>query len=165
MPFTTSKFSAQFQQLILTRVQSVLEADTNTALAAIDGTLAPFVEFKTPAPLLLNFPGLYLEPDTSAIRQSDDDSYLMELHTLLITLSIVSSTPDILKSQIVKYVRAVDQVLRSMSVSDLQGSVSSSIRRAAWEVTEHRYGLLRANENTIYRRDAQLVFTAELLER
>lgn len=165
MPFTTSKFSAQFQQLILDRVQTVLENDVNTALAAIDGTLAAVVDFNTPTPLLLNFPGLYLEPDTSAIRQSDDDSYLMELHTLLITLSIVGPDPDTLKVRIVKYVRAIDQVLRSMSVSDLQGAVSSSIRRAAWEVTEHRYGLLRANENTIYRRDAQLVFTAELLER
>src|SRR5262247_830791 len=107
MPFTTSKYSAQFQQLILTRVQSVLESDTNTALNAIDNTLAPFVEFKTPAPLLLNFPGLYLEPEASAIRQSDDDSYLMELHTLLITLSIVGPDPDTLKVRIVKYVRAI----------------------------------------------------------
>src|SRR5262245_4304712 len=164
MPFTTSKYSAQFQQLILSRVQTVLENDTNTALTTIDNTLAPFVEFKTPAPLLLNFPGLYLEPEASVIKQSDDDSYLTEIHTLLVTISIVSSTPDILKQQIVKYLRAVDQVLRSMSVSDLQGALSSAIRKAAWEVTEHRYGAIRVAD-TIYRRDAQLVLAVEILER
>lgn len=165
MPFTTSKFSAQFQQLILDRVQVALEAGVNTALAAIDAALPAVVDFDTPYQIALNFPALYLEPDLSALAQSDDDSYIDEEHTLLVTISIVAADPDATKSRIVKYVRAVDQVLRSMSVADLQGGTSSSIRKAAWEVVEHRYGALRTLENTIYRRDAQLIFAVQILER
>ena len=165
MAFTTSKYSAAFQQLILDRVQAVLERDVDIALAAIDSTLDGIKQFDTPTPLLTKFPGIYLEPDSSGIRQADDDSYLIALHQCLVTVSIAGKDPDTLKTAIVKYVRAIDQVLRTMTVSDLTGGATNAERKPAWEVTEHRYGFLRANENTIYRKDAQLVLVVELLER
>lgn len=166
MPFTP-KFAAQFQRRILDNVQAVLVRDVNTALAAIDATLAAVVDFVTPVPIALNFPALYLEPNSSAMKQSDDDSYIEEAHQLLISLSIVGATPDVLKSAIVKYVQAIDQVLRSMSVPDLIGSQpTSAVRKPAWEVLGHNFSAIRANaDNTIYRRDAQVVFVVEILER
>lgn len=164
MPFTT-KFAAQFQQLLLTRVQVVLERDVNDALAIIDATLDTVKDFDTPMEIVLNFPAIYLEPDLSKVEQSDDDSYLMAQHSLLVTLAITAPEPDITKARIVKYVRAIDQVLRTMSVADLIGSApTSSIRKPTWEVTEHRYGALRQSE-TIYRREAQLVLVVQILER
>lgn len=136
-----------------------------TALAAIDATLEAIKDFKTPTEITTNFPAIYLEPDLSAVEQSADDSHLMEEHSLLVTLAIVASNPDITKSRIVKYVRGIDQVLRTMTVEDLIGSAPTTARRKpAWEVTEHRYGALRQNE-TIYRRDAQLVLAVQILER
>lgn len=138
-----------------------------TALAAIDGTLEAIKDFETPIPIVLNFPAIYLEPDLSRVEQADDDSYLMMEHSLLVTLAIVAANPDTTKARIVKYVRAVDQVLRTMTVEDLIGSAPTSARRKpAWEVVEHRYGALTRNaENTIYRRDAQLVLAVQILER
>lgn len=163
----TSKFSAQFQQLLLTRVQAVLERDVDDALAVIDSSLESVKDFDTPAQIALNFPAIYLEPDLSQIEQAADDSHLMEKHSFLITLSIVAKDPDTTKARIVKYVRAVDQALRTMSVADLIGSApTGAIRKPAWEVTEHRFGALTRNvENTIYRRDAQLVLVVQILER
>lgn len=165
MPFTASKYQAQFAQLILDRVQVVLERDVNTALAAIDATLDAVRDFDTPTPIALNFPAIYLEPDSSRLRQADDDSHIGEEHELLVNLAIVGKDPDALKRAIVKYVRAIDQVLRTMTDADITGGVTSAIGKAVWEVTEHRYGILRANENTIYRKDAQLVLAVQIIER
>lgn len=164
MPFVT-KFQAGFAQTVLDRVQVVLERDMNEAISQVDATLAAIVDFDTPTPIALNFPCLYLEPDSTRIEQADDDSHLLEEHDLVISLAIVGSDPDALKKQVVKYARAIDRVLRTMSVMDLTGGVSSTTGPPAWEVTEHRYGILRSSENTIYRRDAQLVLTIQILER
>jgi hypothetical protein len=159
------KFGAGFQRLILDRVQAVLERDANAAIAAVDSTLDPIKDFDTPTPIALNFPALYLEPDGSRLAQSDDDSYIEQEHSLLISLAIVGKDPDTLKTKIVRYVQAIDQVLRTMTNADLTGGVTTAIRKAAWEVTDHRYGLLRAGENTIYRKDAQLTLIVQILER
>lgn len=161
----TSQFSAQFTGLVLDRVQTVLERDTNTALAAIDASLPAVVDFKTPTPLTTNFPAVFLEPDLSSLVQSKDDSYIEGEHTLLINIAIADKDPAALKVAIVKYVRALDQVIRSMSFEDLTGGVTSAIGPPSWEVLEHRYGPFRANDQTIYRKDAQLVMAVQILER
>jgi hypothetical protein len=164
MAFVTSKFAAGFAQTVLDNIQTVLERDCNTALAAIDANLTTFADYKTPLPLLLNFPALYLEPGHTEIQQSDDDSHLMQEHELLIGFSLVDADADALKAKLVKYVRAIDQVLRTMSDDDLTGGITSSVGKAVWEVTEHTYGPLRGKD-TIYRRDAQLVLKIQIMER
>lgn len=167
MPFT-SKFSAEFAQGLMDNIQAVLESATigpNAALAVIDNTLDVFVDFDTPTPITINFPALYLEPSTSKIEQSADDAYLKAEHEFLISLAIVGPEPDTLKKRINKYVRAVDQSLRGMTQTSLTGGVTTTQAGAAWEVTQHRYGVLRETENTIYRKDAQLVLVVQLIER
>lgn len=166
MAFVTSKYGAEFQELILENVQAVLERDVGTALAAIDSDLDTFKDFTTPTSIALNFPALYIEPDISTLAQADDDSYIQAEHSILINLSIVARDPDVTKQRIVKYVRAVDQAIRTMSVIDLTGGVDSATGKPAWEVVEHRYGSLEQNaDRTIYRRDAQLVMVVQILER
>lgn len=160
-----SKYSAEFAGLILDRVQAVLERDADQALAALDATLDKFADYATPTPIALNFPALFLEPDLSALNQSDDDSYIKQTHSLLLNIAIVGKDPKALHTAIVKYVQALDRVLRSMSTDDLTDGVTSRIGPPAWEVVEHRYGVLRTNENTIYRKDAQLVLAVQILER
>lgn len=167
MPFVT-KFAAEFAQGLLDRIQVVLESATigaNPALAVIDAALDPFVDFDTPIPKAINFPALYLEPSQSKLEQSEDDSHIKGEHEFIITLAIVANEPDVVKKRIGKYLRAVDQALRTMSAADLATAVTSSKARPAWEVTEHRYGAIFEDENTIYRKSAQLLFVVQILER
>ena len=60
MPFTTSKFGAQFGLRLIDNLQAYLEASTGTALTAIDATLPNFVDYRTPTPIVLNFPALFV---------------------------------------------------------------------------------------------------------
>lgn len=165
MAFTASQFSAQFAGRLLENLQTVIERDTETALRLIDDTLEMPADYATPISIAVNFPALYLEPDNSRLTQADDDSYITGEHSFVLTLSIVGPEPTTLKQRIVKYVRAADQVLRTMTFEDLTDGVTSTVGPPVWEVVEHRYGLLRANERTIYRWDAQLVLVIQLLER
>ena len=169
----TNKFSADFASLIMDRVQAVLERDVNDALAGIDGTLPVFVDFKTPVQIALKFPCLYVEPSQSDLAQSPDDTYIQSQHQLIISLSIVSGIEDVdlLKNQITQYAKAVDRVLRTMPASDLASAVTSARAKPVWEVTQHRFSVLRGNAGvgdnlpTIFRRDAQLLFVVQILER
>lgn len=165
MAFTASQFSAQFAGRLMENLQTVIERDMETALRLIDTDLEMPVDYQTPISIANNFPALYLEPDNSRLTQSDDDSYVTGEHSFVLTLSIVGPEPTTLKNRIVKYVRAADQVFRTMTVADLTDGVTSSVGPPVWEVVEHRYGLLRANERTIYRWDAQIVLVVQLLER
>ena len=172
MPFTT-KYSADFAAGILSNVQVVLERDINDALSEIDGTLPAIIDWTTPIEIALSFPCLYLEPSDTDAEQADDDSYLKEEHQLIVSVAIVGGQSDVdaLKSQITKYVKAIDRVLRSMSIVDLTGGLNSAKARPVWEVTQHRYSKLRGNAGsgeqmpTIFRRDAQLLLTVQILER
>lgn len=165
MAFTTTQFAAQFAGRLMENLQTVIERDTPTALRAIDADLDAPKDYATPISIALNFPAVYLEPDSSRLTQADDDSYITGEHSFVITLSIVGPTPNALKLNVVKYVRALDQVIRTATTDDLTDGVTSSVGPPVWEVTEHRYGLLRAEDRGIYRWDAQLVIVFQLLER
>ena len=60
MAYTTTRYSAQFALRLIDNIQTYLEASTATALAEIDGTLANFVDYRTPTPIILNFPALFV---------------------------------------------------------------------------------------------------------
>lgn len=165
-----SVFEAQFAGRLLDNLQFVLERDVNARLAELDGELdqfekEQFIGFRTPPQLAVNFPALYLEPAQSALDQSADDSRIDQQHEFIVSLSITGPDADALKSRAVKYVTAIDRTLRRMSFEDLAGSgPTTKLRRASWEVTEHRYGVLLVND-TIYRRNAQLVLVVQIFER
>lgn len=162
-----SKFAAEFEQGLLANIQAILEGanGANAALAEIDASLSTFVDYDTPIPIALNFPALYLEPVRGAFKQSDDDSYIEGEYEFVVNCAIVGSDPDALKVAIVKYVRAIDQCLRTATGTDIAGAVTDIHARPAWEVTEHQYGPLFADERTIYRKNAQLTLVVQLLER
>lgn len=164
MPFTTSKFSAQFMGRILDNIQTALERDTETALRAIDENLPVFADFRTKIEDALNFPCLYLEPDKTDIDQSDDDESLNQIHSLVVTLSLVEASDYALIRNMLKYIKAVDQVLRTMTGSEIVGGISPEASGVRWEVTDHLYGVAQPKEGTIYRRNAQLIFRVKTLE-
>lgn len=164
MAFTTSTYSAQFAYRLIDSIQTVLERDTGTALTAIDSALADFVDYQTPTPIVLNFPALYISVGSSVMEQSDDDSHIKSQHEIFIDIAVDGKDAYTLERTILKYVLAVDQVLRTMTVADLITATSSTVSEPIWEVTEHQFGLLRQGD-TIYRKDARVVLIVQLLER
>lgn len=164
MAFTTSTYSAQFAYRLIDSIQTVLERDTGTALTAIDSTLADFADYQTPTPIVLNFPALYVSVGSSVMEQSDDDSHIKSQHEIFIDIAVDGKDAYTLERTILKYVLAVDQVLRTMTVADLITATSSTVSEPIWEVTEHQFGLLRQGD-TIYRKDARVVLIVQLLER
>jgi hypothetical protein len=164
MAFVTSTYSAQFAYRLIDAIQTVLERDTGTALTSIDNTLADFVDYQTPTPIVLNFPALYISVGSSAMEQSDDDSHIRSQHEIYIDIAVDGKDAYTLERTILKYVLAVDQVLRTMAAADLITATSSTVSEPIWEVTEHQFGLLRQGD-TIYRKDARIVLIVQLLER
>lgn len=166
MAFTTSQYSAQFAYRLIDNLQTYLEASTATALAAIDADLDDFVDYRTPTPIVLNFPALFISTSSSRLEQSDDDSHITGLHEFYIDIAVTGVDTYTLQRTILKYVLAVDQCLRTMEVTDMISGVTSSIGHPIWEVTDHQFGVLAADTtNTIYRLDARLILVVQLLER
>lgn len=161
----TPKFSATFAGRIMENLQTLVERDFEAALFRIDPDLDAPRDYKTPMGLAVNFPAVYVEPTASALQQSEDDTHIRQQHTFTLYLAIVGPDAVTLKAQIVKYVRALDQVLRTASVEDLITGISASVGPPAWEVTDHRYGGLVGPAQGLLRWDAQLTFTIQLLER
>jgi hypothetical protein len=167
MAYTTSQFGAQFGLRILDNLQSYLEASTGTALTAIDPALESFADFRTPTPIVLNFPALFVSSSNTTIEQSDDDSHLISEIELYIDVAIDGVDTYALQRSMLKYLLAVDRVIRSMTSTDLLGAnwnTGGIVTEPIWEVTGHQFGVLR-QADTIYRLDARIVLIVQLLER
>jgi len=162
--YITSKYSAEFGLRILNNIQVYLEASTVTSLAEIDASLNNFVEYRTPTPITLNFPALFVSSAGQQLEQSDDDAYIKSNIEIYIDIAIDGIDAYTLQRSILKYTLAVDRVLRTMAISDLIGATSNTVTEPVWEVTEHQFGILRQND-TIYRTDSRIILNVQLLER
>ncbi|TXH18427.1 MAG: hypothetical protein E6R03_02195 [Hyphomicrobiaceae bacterium] len=167
MPFS-SKFQAQFIGGVLPQLRALLVANLDEAAQAIDGDARAVVAFDTPIPLTTVFPSVYVSPVASALDQSADDQYIGQDHTFFIDVALDGRTPDAATDALLLYMRAVDQVLRSATDAELfpyADAAEHRLRsRLAWEVTEHRFDILRT-DGTQYRRDGRLTFRIQLIER
>jgi hypothetical protein len=165
MAYTTTKYSAQFALRLIDNVQTFLEDSTATALAEIDATLPDFVDYRTPTPIILNFPALFVSMSSEQLEQSADDSYIRSRNEIYIDIAIDGVDAYTLQRTILKYTLAVDRVLRSMTAADLLGGDTTSlVSEPVWEVTEHQFGVLRQGD-TIYRMDSRIILVVQLLER
>jgi hypothetical protein len=167
MAYTTSQFSAEYGLRILDNLQSYLETSTATALAAIDNALPDFVDYRTPTPIILNFPALFVSSSNTTIEQSDDDAYLTSEMEFYLDIAIDGVDTYTLQRSMLKYLLAVDRVIRSMTPEDLLGAdwdTGGIVGPPIWEVTAHQFGVLR-QADTIYRLDARIVLIVQILER
>lgn len=167
MAYTTNQFGAQFGLRILDNLQAYLEASTGTALAAIDVNLPDFRDYRTPTPIILNFPALFVSSSNTTIEQSDDDSHLLSEIEFYIDIAIDGVDTYALQRSMLKYLLAVDRVIRSMTTDDLLGAgwnTGGIVGEPVWEITAHQFGVLR-QADTIYRLDARIVLIVQLLER
>ena len=165
MAYVTTRYSAQFLYRLIDNVQAYLEASTATALAEIEAGLANFADYRTPTPVVLNFPALFITPSSEALEQSDDDSYIRGRCEMFIDIAIDGKDAYTIQRTILKYMLAVDRVLRTMTVADLLGANTTAlVSEPIWEVTEHQYGVLRQGD-TMYRLDGRIVLVVQMLER
>lgn len=165
MAYTTTRYSAQFALRLIDNIQAYLEASTATALAEIDNTLVNFVDYRTPTPIILNFPALFVSMSSEQMEQSDDDSYIRARNEIYIDIAVDGVDAYTLQRTILKYTLAVDRVLRTMTVADLLGgNTTNLVSEPVWEVTEHQYGVLRQGD-TIYRMDSRIILVVQTLER
>jgi hypothetical protein len=99
------------------------------------------------------------------LEQSDDDSHIRGRIEFFIDIAVDGVDAYTLQRTILKYTLAVDRVLRTMTVTDLLGGVTTStVTEPVWEVTEHQFGILRQND-TIYRLDSRIILAVQMLER
>lgn len=165
MPYTTSRYAAQFALRLLDNIQTYLEASSASAIAEIDATLGNFADYRTPTPIALNFPALFVSPSSNQLEQNDDDSHIKGRVEFFIDIAVDGVDAYTVMRRILKYTLAVDRILRTMAVLDiLGGNTSSVVSEPVWEVTEHQFGVLRQGD-TIYRMDSRVILVVQLLER
>lgn len=165
MAYVTSRYDAEFALRIIDNIQDYLEASSATALGEVDNGLANFVDYRTPTPIVLNFPALFISNSGIQIEQSADDAYLRSRIELFIDIAIDGIDSYALQRKILQYTLAVDRMLRSMTVADLLGgNTTSFVSEPIWEVIEHQFGVLRQSD-TIYRMDSRVILVIQTLER
>ena len=165
MAYTTTRYQAEWALRLIDNLQTYIEDSSATALAEIDATLADFTDYRTPTPIVLNFPALFISTSNEQMEQSDDDSHIRGRVEFYIDIAIDGVDAYALQRKILKYVIAVDRIIRTRTVADLIGGATTSyVSEPVWEVTEHQFGILRQND-TIYRMDARIIMTVQTFER
>lgn len=161
----TTKYQAEYSLRLLRNLQAYIEASTATALAEIDATLPNFVDYRTPTPIILNFPALFITASGEQLEQAHDDSHIRSRNEFYIDIAVDGVDAYVLERRILQYTLAIDRVLRTMTVADLLGGVTTSyVSEPVWEVTDHQFGVLRQGD-TIYRKDSRVVLVIQTLER
>lgn len=156
------KFEAEFASRFLLRLTELLERDAKDALAEA-GITEVFADFRTPTPIALNFPALFVSFDRAQLAQSDDDRYVTGEYTFTVDISLTGADAFELQQSLARYLLAVDRVIRAASVEDLTGGVTQLVSKPAWEVTEHNSALFRV-DSTVLRADGSLTIVIQLLE-
>lgn len=164
MAYTTKKFATDFALTLYDNILSVIERDMTTALAELDATQEPVVEYEMPSFATNVFPSMFLEISRSTLEQSDDDAYIKETHEFLLTVAITGTTWVEAQDRVLKYVVAVDRVLRTMTNADLTDGVTQLVAHAAWEVVEHLYSGIISTDRMM-RKDAAIRFVVEIIRR
>lgn len=171
------KYSACFEGPIIDNILTIITRDMRAALdyfnpaeASLDPSdplyLRDFAERSIGTQKALEFPTLIIGPRTNAVETVDDDSNLIEPMVIQIDIGITDVSADAAMRRIMKYVRALDAVLRTASQADyLIGMASSTPFALQVEVT-HNYGPLGANDNrTTYFKPASLELSLNFRER
>lgn len=162
MAYEGRKFAAEFESRMLARLTELLERDTKDALAEA-GITESFADFRTPTPIALNFPALFVSFDRAQIAQSDDDTHVAGEYTFTVDVSLIGADAFTVQEQLTRYLLAIDRVIRAASVEDLTGGVTQFVSKPAWEVTEHTSALFRV-DSTVLRADGSLTIVIQLLE-
>lgn len=155
-------YSAHFEGPIIDNVIAIITRDMKPALDywyAADA-LPDFVERSIGTERGLEFPMLVIGPRSNFIENVDDGISLIEPQIVEMKLAVVDNSADAAYRKCMKYVRALDAVLRSASFADYFANMTSTNGSYPFgHVVDvrHEYLPLGANEaNTTYLKPARL---------
>jgi len=142
------KYSAHFEEPIIRNTLAIIQRDMKAALdhwyPADD--LKDFVERAIGTERGVEFPMLVIGPRSNLIETVADESHLVEPQIIEMKLAVVDNNPSDAYLKCMKYVRALDSVLRSASDADYTANMTSSTPFALIVDVTHEYLPLGAND-------------------
>lgn len=162
------KYSACFEGPLITNTLAVITRDMKFALDYFYPTenLPDFVERSIGTERGFEFPLLVIGPRENLVESTDDESHIIEPVRITINIGVIDETPEKAYIKIMKYVRALDSVLRSAAKSDYLANMTSSHAFALIVDVTHTYGPLGAAEDrTSYFKPASLELSLNFRER
>jgi hypothetical protein len=159
----TPKFSAVFEGPIIDNTLAIIERDFKAALDHFDplDALPDFAERALGQIKKNEFPCLAIGPRDNLTEEDDDRSHVIQAARIDIYMGVVGDTAELTTRKIMKYVRAMDAVLRTAR-QDFFTNMSNPFGIII--EARHAYGPLGERENQ-YFRSAIVELTVNLRER
>lgn len=144
----TPRYSAVFEEPIIRNVLAIIERDMKAALDHWypDDNLKDFVERSVGTERGVEFPMLVIGPRSNLIETDADLVSLIEPQIIEMKLATVDNNPADAYFRTMKYVRALDSVLRSAAKADYTANMTSSTPFALIIDVTHEYLPLGVND-------------------
>lgn len=164
MPWTP-RYSAVFEEGLIDNLLTVITRDFKLALDYYyaDDDLPDFAERTLGQELGNEYPMLALVPVRNAATESEDRARVLQAVRINLMVGVVDDGPDTVTQRIMRYVRALDAVIRSASKNDLTANMGVQVFGLSVEA-EHSYGPIGDN-SSIYFRPAILELLMTFNER
>jgi hypothetical protein len=161
----TPRFSARFEGPVIDNILTIIERDMKGALDYfyLADDLPDFAERAIAEQTSMVYPLLVITPVSNQVDWQEDR--LFEPMRFDIFMGVIDSNANLVTRKIMKYVRALDAVLRSAAKSDyFAGFIESTPFGMVIELT-HEYGVQGRSETGQYFRPALLGLTVNINER
>lgn len=164
------KFSACFEGPIIANVLDIIERDMKNALDHFyqSDNLPDFVERSLGTEKGLEFPILVIGPRNNPVETVADESNLIQAQVIELKVGVTADSSDDAMIKIMKYVRALDAVLRTATKQDYCANMTNgaNVPFGLHVDVTHTYGPLGTNDNrTTYFKPASLELTLTFRER
>lgn len=158
------RFSAIFEEQIITNTKAVIVRDMKAALDYFypAATLPDFTERALGQVIGDTYPFLALGPRENRVDEVDDRSHLIEAARISLYIGVTDDSPENVTIKIMRYVRALDAVLRTARQDFFTGM--SNPFGIILEVTHSYPGFIGAKDS-VYFRSATLELSIQLRER
>ena len=156
-------YSARFEGQIIENVLTIINRDFKAALDYFhpSGNLPDFAETALGQIKGLEFPSLAIGPLENPVEEADDSSHLIEAARIDIYIGVTDDGPDTVTRKIMKYVRAMDAVLRTAKHDFFTGmsnpfEVVLTVNHTYWPI---------GRKESVYFRSSIVELTVALRER
>ena len=164
MPWTP-QFSAIFEEQIIVNTKALIVRDMKSALDHFYPSPLNLPDFKERAlgqVIGAEFPFLAIGPRENRVEDTDDRSHVVEAARISLYVGVTDDSPENVTIKIMRYVRALDAVLRTGRQDFFTGM--SNPFGVVVDVTHSYPGFIGANDS-VYFRSATLELTVSLRER
>jgi hypothetical protein len=158
----------QFIEPIIDNLLTVIARDFAEASVLVtgNGALTPFAQSCRSRRVDVRYPFLGCYPVRTGLVNQDEDQSANEKHEVKIELALVGSDSEALTSELLKYVRAVDWIVRHASEADMSENLSANgATDPIWTISAHEYTLIQRNALQQYLQQAQITVLVEVTEQ